>query len=179
MLQFKPHLVLNRANEAFPAIHLYTLSMIICIQLHSKEENSKRVGVDLCQAGNFVYIATSGPFQGVQGQGDMGRMLINWRTLFSDICFKKSLLFCYLTHGTFSYPLHDMPPIKQVTNFNLAPIFYYCPLPLTHMVISGLHHHVPVHITYQKNLCIVKEKLTDRQSEISFSVNSNRLNTNG
>ena len=46
MLQFKPNLVLclNGTNEAFPAIHLCTLSMIICIQLHSKEENSRRVG---------------------------------------------------------------------------------------------------------------------------------------
>ena len=46
MLQFKPNLVLclNGTNEAFPAIDLCTLSMIICIQLHSKEENSKWVG---------------------------------------------------------------------------------------------------------------------------------------
>ena len=46
MLQFKSNLVLclKGTNEALPAIHLYTLSMIICIQLHSKEKNSKRVG---------------------------------------------------------------------------------------------------------------------------------------
>ena len=46
MLQFKLNLVLclKGTNEAFPAIHLYTLSMIICIQLHSKEDNSKWVG---------------------------------------------------------------------------------------------------------------------------------------
>ena len=128
---------------------------------------------------NFVYIVTSGPFQDVQGQGYMGRKLIHWGTLFSHICFNKSLLICYLPHGTFSYLLHGTLPIKWVTNFNLAPFSYYRPSPLTLLVICSLHHHLPVHITYQKNLCILKEKLTDRQSEIFSSVNSNGLDTSG
>ena len=36
MLQFKPHLVLcfNKAYEAFPAIHQYTLSMLILVEFH-------------------------------------------------------------------------------------------------------------------------------------------------
>ena len=125
--------------------------------------------------GDFVYIVTSGQFQGVQGQGYMGRMLIHWGTLFSHICFNKSFLIYYLPHGTFSYPLHGMPPIKQVTNFNLAPFCYYHPLPLTYLVICSLHHHLPVHITYQKNICILKEKLTDGQSEIFSRVNSKQV----
>ena len=110
MLQFKPHLVLclNRAYEALPPIHLDTSCMLIRaevhIMCHSKEENSKRVGVDLFQAGNFVYIVTSGLFQGVQGQDYMGWMLVHWGTLFSHISLKESLLSCYPLYGTFCYP---------------------------------------------------------------------------
>ena len=71
---------------------------------HSKEENSKRVGVDLFQVGNFVYILTSGLFQGVQGQDYMGWMLVHWGTLFSHISLKESLLSCYPLYGAFCYP---------------------------------------------------------------------------
>ena len=52
--------------------------------------------VDLCQVGNFIYTATSEPFQGVQGQDYIGWMLVHRATLFSDICLKKA--FSFVTH---------------------------------------------------------------------------------
>ena len=98
------------------------------------------------QAGNFVYIVTSGPFQGVQGQDYIVRMLIHWETLFSDISFKESLLYCDLSHGTLSYLLQGTSPFKWATKFNLVSNIYYCPLPLTTLLVCSLDYRLPLHI---------------------------------
>ena len=113
-------------------------------KLYLKKKNSKWVGLDLPQVGNFVYIGTSMLFEGVHGQGYRGGMLIHRVTIFNYNLLKESFLFYYPSQGTFNYPLQHTSVFKYVTYFNLVPILYYCPSCLTILSVCSLEYLQPV-----------------------------------